>query len=731
MMYLKTTFTAALFLLTATIITEAEVDILIIPSYDQYKAVNDTLSLNCEVLDGQNPQWIAPNGNTILDLTQPGFDPKLYVQKMGIYEATLWFEKITATHGGVYRCEAEGVSDDVEITIIQDIKFVNSPTPQHLIKGEDGFIHCEVTSNPPATLHWKYNGDHLAEDNHYVFESNGLKINDVTLVDEGIYNCRARVKETGAVESVDIQVFVYELPTFIQVPENTSNVERNSAQFRCDAIGMPDPNLKWKFGGEEITASEKYSITTDSTVLTILNLDKDDQGTYTCLAENPIADIEASAFLLVHTFPKVGPSQNKTAEEGTDVFFGCTVIDGSPTPELKWKWNNEELYYGSQPSNPRMEIDERDGVLLLYITGVTSDEVGIYTCEATNYAGRDSKDYYLNVEHAPYIDTTLTPSTVRSWIGNTVDLHCVVIGFPQPTIEWEHYGKTLTNATFREIGFNTYRSTITVTSQENNFGDYMCKGENKIDTVEYTIILEQTYVPEAPSKIDVLSTGPTSVTFIIHEPENHGGWPIEYCKVFVTEGIDGAGRERQQIFEGVGVEVTFSGLEGGLEYTMKVQCSNKVGYSELSEPPILFTTKSYSKPQSPMVISPAKSDSQNSYTLEWMPGDDGGKEITSYTFTYGENTVSDKSLWKLINDIPPTTTEYEITKLKPNTGYRIELRAVNDVGTSDQATIDILTAEGKNSGDPQYDNRDAAFMSKACTSLILLCVLCAFNIFRT
>nr|XP_006824998.1 PREDICTED: fasciclin-2-like [Saccoglossus kowalevskii] len=141
------------------------------------------------------------------------------------------------------------------------IEFVEVPSPQFLTRGQEGFISCEVTGNPTPTIHWKFNHiTHINDNEDYSIVDGGLVVNDVALHDAGTYTCRARVKKTGAVESKDIDVKVYEMPEFFQVPENKSGIEYSSVNLYCNAKGTPEPTLTWLFQGEELTDDEKYFI---------------------------------------------------------------------------------------------------------------------------------------------------------------------------------------------------------------------------------------------------------------------------------------------------------------------------------------------------------------------------------------------------------------------------------------------------------------------------------------
>lgn len=65
----------------------------------------------------------------------------------------------------------------------------------------------------------------------------------------------------------------------------------------------------------------------------------------------------------------------------TTTVLECKV-EGVPTPEIKWFFNDVELFATEQ-----YEITVSETVTKLYIKNVTPKEVGLYTCEARNEAG--------------------------------------------------------------------------------------------------------------------------------------------------------------------------------------------------------------------------------------------------------------------------------------------------------------------------------------------------------
>ena len=85
--------------------------------------------------------------------------------------------------------------------------------------------------------------------------------------------------------------------------------ETNSANFVCQATGVPIPSVKWYFNGEMINPPNilKYNylrmVLNESVIesaLNIIDVELSDVGTYTCEAENIIDKDQSSGILTLN-----------------------------------------------------------------------------------------------------------------------------------------------------------------------------------------------------------------------------------------------------------------------------------------------------------------------------------------------------------------------------------------------------------------------------------------------
>ena len=101
-------------------------------------------------------------------------------------------------------------------------------------------------------------------------------------------------------------------PVIVAPPVDQFTInDGSSAVFECDALAEPEHTISWTFTistgavTEIFSDGNKYSIvancsTTRFGELTVMNVDYEDRGVYTCTATNSIGSNRASANLTVH-----------------------------------------------------------------------------------------------------------------------------------------------------------------------------------------------------------------------------------------------------------------------------------------------------------------------------------------------------------------------------------------------------------------------------------------------
>ncbi|NXT87170.1 ROBO2 protein, partial [Anhinga rufa] len=186
--------------------------------------------------------------------------------------------------------------------------------------------------------------------------------------------------------------------------------------------------------------------------LRISRLREEDEGTYTCVADNSVGRSEASGTLTVHVPPQLvtGP-RNQTVAPGQSVIFQCQS-KGNPPPAVFWqKEGSQTLLVPGQPPHPtgRFSVSPSGA---LTIADVQPTDAGYYLCQAISVAGSALAKARLDLEEAP---AEHPPPVIRQGpsnrtvlpVGATARLPCWVGGGDPPaSVGWLKDGNTLVGA---------------------------------------------------------------------------------------------------------------------------------------------------------------------------------------------------------------------------------------------------------------------------------------------
>ena len=89
-------------------------------------------------------------------------------------------------------------------------------------------------------------------------------------------------------------------PKIIEAPQNANTHVGGRMTLRCRADGFPAPFLAWTVNGNPTPTTFVHDISRDGTELLFMNVSREDQGTYKCVAQNSAGAASASALLTVY-----------------------------------------------------------------------------------------------------------------------------------------------------------------------------------------------------------------------------------------------------------------------------------------------------------------------------------------------------------------------------------------------------------------------------------------------
>ncbi|XP_074707142.1 roundabout homolog 3 [Strix uralensis] len=511
---------------------------------------------------------------------------------------------------GVYVCvarnylgEATSRNASLEVAVLRD-DFRQPPGDLVVAAGEPAVLECvPPRGHPEPSVSWKKNGARLSDkDERLTIRGGKLMLASTRKSDAGVYVCVA-TNVVGERDSEPAELVVFERPAFGRRPLNQAVLVEGTAEFPCEAVGDPQPAARWRKEEGELPPG-RWEVLPDNT-LRINRLRAEDEGTYTCVADNSVGRSEASGTLTVHVPPQLvtGP-RDQTVTPGQSVTFQCQS-KGNPPPAVFWqKEGSQTLLFPGQPPHPasRFSVSPAGAIT---IADVRRADAGYYQCQAISVAGSVLAKARLEVEGAP---AEHQPPVIRRGpanrtvlpVGATARLPCWVGGGDPPTsVGWLKDGSALVGAQPRASLLEN--GTLQITGlRVTDSGHYECVATSPGGRTHWGGSLEVQgdgsdlsppspepgVLPGPPSTPVVTNVTQSSVTLSWKGSEDNGATHV--TSYLVEAFSQAAGGPWQTVAANVEGEThTVSGLVPNTVYLFLVRAVNAYGLSDpsgVSEP---------------------------------------------------------------------------------------------------------------------------------------------------
>ncbi|XP_045763920.1 protein sax-3-like isoform X2 [Maniola jurtina] len=231
-------------------------------------------------------------------------------------DRSLRLDNIVLSDEGEYTCEADNavgaVSASGYLTVYDPPTVTLKPTSVIVESGFPATYTCTSSGKPEPTMFWSLEGNRtimlpgtskgkfLASaltDGVTVLTINGTNKNDSghTIVCSAVnFAGSSFVRGKLSVTSDDDRP----PPIITNGPSNQTLPIKSMAVFPCTANGTPEPIIAWYFEGEALIQNHRRNISADGTLI-LRDLDKDDSGTYTCVASSKHGKYVWSGVLIV------------------------------------------------------------------------------------------------------------------------------------------------------------------------------------------------------------------------------------------------------------------------------------------------------------------------------------------------------------------------------------------------------------------------------------------------
>ncbi|NXR18212.1 PPN protein, partial [Cinclus mexicanus] len=351
-------------------------------------------------------------------------------------EGKQWREAFRADASG--NKSANGITFSFR-TILEEAK----PSLVTAVVGQNIQLVCKMGVSSLSRVEWIKNSQPVSSDRHTYQSDSSLLIRHVQPQDAGTYACRT---SDGRTDSRQIQ---------LQVTEYQSTVLAEGERGRV--LHQANPQHRGLSRGRQLVQAASSSAR--------------QQLTYRL---------------------KMGKSEPTVVEAtvGERVRLPCTV-EASPALTIEWQKDGQPL------SSPRHR-QQSDGALV--ISRVSSEDIGFFTCIASNGRDRDQRHVLLRPLGELRITGLLPSITVPE--GGTAQLHCTVTG-NNVNIRWSRNGVPM-----RGDGHHIHLSqdgSLTISNvREADEGSYTCSAYSSSSSVS------------ASSEVKVLRSRPnTTVSHIV------------------------------------------------------------------------------------------------------------------------------------------------------------------------------------------------------------------------
>uniref|UniRef100_A0A669R084 Roundabout guidance receptor 2 n=1 Tax=Phasianus colchicus TaxID=9054 RepID=A0A669R084_PHACC len=546
--------------------------------------------------------------------------------------------------------------------------------------------------------------------------------------DAGMYTC-VGTNMVGERDSDPAELTVFERPTFLRRPINQVVLEEEAVDFRCQVQGDPQPTVRWKKDDADLPRG-RYDIKDDYT-LRIKKAMSTDEGTYTCIAENRVGKVEASATLTVRAPPQfVVRPRDQIVAQGRTVTFPCET-KGNPQPAVFWqKEGSQNLLFPNQPLQPnsRYSVSPTGD---LTITNIQRSDAGYYICQALTVAGSILAKAQLEVtdvltDRPPPI-ILQGPINQTLAVDGTALLKCKATGDPLPVISWLKEGftflgrdprtsiqdqGTLQIKTLRLSDTGTYTCVATSSSGETSWSAVLDVTELGGATVSKSYDIND--LPGPPSKPQVTDVTKNSVT-LSWQPGTPGSLP---ASAYIIEAFSqSVSNSWQTVANHVKTTLyTVRGLRPNTIYLFMVRAINSQGLSDPSPMSDPVRTQDISPPaqgvdhrqvqkelgdvivrlHNPVVLTPT------TVQVTWTV-DRQSQFIQGYRVMYRQTSgLPSPAVWQNLEVKVPTERSAVLVNLKKGVTYEIKVRPYfNEFQGMDSESKSARTTEEAPSAPPQ------------------------------
>ncbi|XP_060930792.1 neurofascin [Limanda limanda] len=277
---------------------------------------------------------------------------------------TLSFRSVTAVNTAVYQCNA---SNQYGYLLANAFVNVLHATPRILaprndlikaIEGSRAFLDCRYFGSPVPELRWSKYGQGNLEGKRFKTHGNGtLEIKNIQIEDQGTYLCV--VSNIAGRDESQVRIEVKEPTLIVTRPQSMKVIRGTDVRFECGVKADSSTPVTTSWMKDKKLLSLGWRISLDESNLVITNVNRGDEGDYTCVIKSELDQKSASARLMVMDRPEPPTSLELSDPYERTVRLSWVPGDSNHNPVTEYlvqfddddwlpgKWRNLSTYPGN------------------------------------------------------------------------------------------------------------------------------------------------------------------------------------------------------------------------------------------------------------------------------------------------------------------------------------------------------------------------------------------------
>ncbi|XP_029033905.2 inactive tyrosine-protein kinase 7-like [Osmia bicornis bicornis] len=434
-------------------------------------------------------------------------EPVVRSDRIEIKKKKLHVHRAIPEDSGMYSCLAKneaGSSPKMEsypLIVSGNDTATIKVVPRNLIakRGEPAALHCVFEDADSVQWYFKDIGPLESDDERTVFENGTLLIHSAEHRDQGFYSCRGERGDSSVAYTVDLQIaYLMNLSaaSFEPVLPNQVAVvgEEQELQVSClEPSGLPAPKVYWRDPKGHIISDSGPVRVQDNTLIIAKARIGEDDGNYTCVAENMAGETDMVAQVLISTPPTlISSPESLNVMEGDSVTLTCSYSGMEPpVTHVRWLKDGEGLKESGGPTRHR--VTDQYGNVTLHFKSVELSDKGSYTCEISTkgFPSIYSERATLTVEEK--LKFSPQPVDKRLELGSTAKVPCKSQGATNPTVKWikEGTGEEFPKHVQDINGTLHFNGVL-----EEDKGRYTCIASNAQGSINHTISIDVVIAPK-------------------------------------------------------------------------------------------------------------------------------------------------------------------------------------------------------------------------------------------